>query len=69
MVTSLWPQSLLSLGKDLQGDAWGGSVAWCPPLTQVVIPGSGIESHTGLPVRSLLLPLPVSLPLSQVCLS
>ena len=37
-------------------------------LAQGVIPGLGIESHTRLPVRSLLLPLPVSLPLSR-CLS
>ena len=27
-------------------------------------PGDGIESHLGLPAWSLLLPLPVSLPLS-----
>ena len=33
------------------------------PLAQGLIPGFGIESHIGLPVRSLLLPLPMSLPL------
>ena len=33
-------------------------------LAQDVILGSRIESHIGLPARSLLLPLPVSLPLS-----
>ena len=38
------------------------------PLAQVVILGSRIESHIGLPARSLFLPLPMSLPLS-VCLS
>ena len=37
-------------------------------LAQGVIPGPGIESCIGLPVRSLLLRLPVSLPLS-LCLS
>ena len=39
----------------------GGSVVECLPWAQGVIPGSGIESHMGLPVGSLLLPLPVSL--------
>ena len=46
----------------------GGLVS---PLPQGVILGSwgpGIESHVGLPAWSLLLPLPVSLPLS-LCLS
>ena len=38
------------------------------PLAQGVIPGPGIESHIGFPAWSLLLPLPMSLPLS-VCLS
>ena len=47
-----------------------GSAVECLSSAQVVIPGSGIESYIGLPVRSLLLPLPVSLPLSHsVCLS
>ena len=42
----------------------GGSAAERLPLAQVMIPGLGIKSHIELPVRSLLLPLPVSLPLS-----
>ena len=37
---------------------------WCLPLAQGTIPGPGIESHVGLPAWSLLLPLPVSMPLS-----
>ena len=48
----------------------GGSVVGCLPLTQVVIPGSGFKSRVGVPVGSLLLPLPMSLPLSlSLCLS
>ena len=35
-----------------------------PPLAQGVILGLGIESHISLPMGSLLLPLPVSLPFS-----
>ena len=35
------------------------------PLAQGLSPGSGIESHIGLLVGSLLLPLPVSLPLMK----
>ena len=42
----------------------GGSAVGQLPLAQVVIPGSGIESHIRLPMGSLLLPLPVFLPLS-----
>ena len=42
----------------------GGSVVEHLPLAQGVFPGLGIESHVGLPARSLLLPLPMSLPLS-----
>ena len=47
----------------------GDSVVEHLPLAQGVILGSwdpGIESHIGLPTGTLLLPLPVSLPLS-VC--
>ena len=40
----------------------------CIPLAQGLIPRSRIESHIGLPVVNLLLPLPMSLPLS-LCLS
>ena len=42
----------------------GGSAVEHLPSAQGVILGSGIKSHIGLPVRSLLLPLPMSLPLS-----
>ena len=40
----------------------GGSVVEHLPLAQGVIPDPGIESHIRLPVKSLLLPLSVSLP-------
>ena len=46
----------------------GSSAVERLPLVQVVILGLGIESHMRLPVRSLLLPLSMSLPLC-VCLS
>ena len=46
----------------------GGSVVEHLPSAQVVIPGSSDESRIGLPSRSLLLPLLLSLPLS-VCVS
>ena len=42
----------------------GGSVIERLPLAQGVALEFGIESHIGLPPWSLLLPLPVSLPLS-----
>ena len=42
----------------------GGSVVEHLTSSQGLIPGSRIESHVGLPAWSLLLPLPVSLPLS-----
>ena len=49
-------------------EAWpgclGGSVVGRLPLAQGVIPGLRIEFRIGLPARTLLLPLPVSLPLS-----
>ena len=44
----------------------GGSMVKRLPWAQGVIPG--IESHVGLPAWGLLLPLPVSLPLS-LCVS
>ena len=48
----------------------GGSVVEHLPPAQGVIRGPGIESHNGLPARSLLLPWPVFLPFSlSVCLS
>ena len=43
----------------------GGPVVERLPLVQGAIQGPGIESCIGLPAGSLLLPLPVSLPLSQ----
>ena len=46
----------------------GGSAVEGLPLVQGVILGSWIESRLGLPMGSLLLPLPVSLPHS-LCLS
>ena len=46
----------------------GGSAVEHLPSAQGMIPGSGIESRIGLPARSLLLPLPGSLPLS-LCVS
>ena len=52
------------------GKKYGHGGAENLPSAQGVILGSGIKSHTGLPVGSLLLPLPMSLPLSlSVCLS
>ena len=42
----------------------GGSAVEPLPLAQGMIPGSRIQSHIGLPAWSLLLPLPMSLPLS-----
>ena len=42
----------------------GGSVIENLPSAQGVILGAGIESHIRLPARRLLLPLPVSLPIS-----
>ena len=41
-----------------------GTPGWLSGWAQVMIPESRIESHIRLPVRNLLLPLPVSLPLS-----
>ena len=46
----------------------GGSVVERLPLAQVVIWGSQIESLIRLPAEGLLLPLPISLPLT-LCLS
>ena len=43
----------------------GGSAVERLPSAQGVILGPGIESRLGLPAWSLLLPLPVCLPLSQ----
>ena len=45
------------------GGSPGGSAVEHLPLAQGVTPGPGIESHVRLPAWSLLLPLPVSLPL------
>ena len=46
---------------------WEGSVVEHLPSAQVVTPGSWDRVHIGLPAWSLLLPLPMSLPLS-LCL-
>ena len=60
--------AILSVGKlpleIIKPGCLGGSAVERLPLAQGRIPGSGIESHIRLPVRSLLFPLPVSLPLS-----
>ena len=60
--------TVMVCGKNQERERLGGSVVEPLPLAQVVIPGSWDESHIGFPAGSLLLPLPVSLPLS-VCLS
>ena len=46
---------------------WGtpGWLSWVPAFGLGHDLGSRIESHIGIPARSLLLPLPRSLPLSQ----
>ena len=55
--------------KDAQNQRlWGGSVVEHLPLAQVMILGPGIESHIRLPEGTLLLLLPLSLPLC-VCVS
>ena len=46
----------------------GGSVVELLPLAQVMIWGPGIEFHIQVPIGNLLLPLPMSLPLS-LCVS
>ena len=46
----------------------GGSEVEHLLLAQIVIPGPVIKSHIRFPTGSLLLPLPMSLPLS-LCLS
>ena len=50
--------------KILEEGHLGSSAVERLPSAQGMIPGSGIESRIGLPARSLLLPLPGSLPLS-----
>ena len=54
----------LGLNKCLNEGYLGGSVVGHLPSAQVVILGPGIKSHMGLLAGTLLLPLPVSLPLS-----
>ena len=44
----------------------GGSVVERLPSAEGVIPGSRIDSYSGLSVRGLLLPLPMSLCLSLI---
>ena len=49
--------------KENEWDAWvAQQLSICLPAQGVMLV-LGIESHVGLPARSLLLPLPVSLPL------
>ena len=52
------------LTKNIISGHLGGSVVEHVPLAQGVIPDPGIESRMRLPAWSLLLPLPMSLPLS-----
>ena len=63
-----YPVSSILIKKMKEGQPW-----WCSglalPAAWGVILGTGIESHMGLSAWSLLLPLPVSLPLLCVCLS
>ena len=56
------------LKNNVHGGHLGGLAVEHLPSAHVMIPGPGMESHTGLPAGSLLLPLPVLLPLS-LCLS
>ena len=52
-------------------ESWGhlgGAVVEPLPSAQGVVPGPGIMTHIRLPAGNLLLPLPMSLPLS-LCLS
>ena len=56
------------LKKGSEGRRLGGSVVGCCLWLRSQSQGLGIESHIGLPAGSLLLPPPVSLPLS-LCLS
>ena len=44
----------------------GGSMVEHLPSAQVMIQGPRIKSRMGLPAGSLLLPLPISLPLSLI---
>ena len=63
------PDSRTGLRTKIILNLWGhmgGSVVERLPLAQVVISGSGIKSHIRLLAGSLLLTLPMSLPLS-VC--
>ena len=54
----------LSSKKGVSGGRLGGSAVERLPLAQVMILGSGIESHIRLPAGSLLLPQPVFLTFS-----
>ena len=50
--------------KKTSGGQLGGSMVEHLPLAQVMIPGPGMESRIKFPAGILLLPLPMSLPLS-----
>ena len=65
----IWPEiGSLSSTKHFEKGRLGGSVVERLPSAQDMIPGSEIESYTEIPAWNLLLPLPMSLPLS-LCLS
>ena len=53
---------ILKLYEKINRDSLSGSVVECLPSAQGMILCPGNESHIGLPVGSLLLPLPMSLP-------
>ena len=65
IVTPYADRGFISLKTQSTG-LLGGPVIECLPLAQGMILGLGIESLIGVPVRSLLLPPSMSLPL---CLS
>ena len=54
----------VTIKMQLTGGSLGGSVVKCLPLAQVMIPGSWDQIPHQAPQGSLLLPLPMSLPLS-----
>ena len=60
---AIWVKEKFVCKKTIWGRL-GGSAVEHLPLAQSMILGLGIKFHIGLPVRNLLLPLPMSLPLS-----
>ena len=67
-VTRIKPNHSIARGRLIENESWGslgGAAVWCLPLAQ----GAILETRDRIPHRapgawSLLLPLPVSLPLS-----